>query len=79
MKDNVRKDAELDDDQPHLTFDEFVVPINLLTDDEDDELQEARQRVRNCWSRNSSKVVSDEIKEQVPNGKHEEVDDEDEI
>lgn len=67
------------DDQPHLTFDEFHVPVEYLTDNEDDELQEARQKVKNFWTRNSTNVVSNDIGEHVMTQEEELVDDEDEL
>ncbi|EEF46402.1 conserved hypothetical protein [Ricinus communis] len=68
-----------DDDQPHLTFNEFLLPVNLLTDDEDDKLQEAKDRVRSFWTRNKTKMVSDDIGDRAQTQEeNEEVDDEDE-
>ena len=54
-----------DEEGNHQTFDEFLVPVNFLTDDEDDELQAARSNVREYRKRTKAQVLDDEVGEQV--------------
>ncbi|KAL6565841.1 hypothetical protein OROHE_004896 [Orobanche hederae] len=48
---NYKPYIEENTSEPHQTYDEFVVPIDQLTDDEDEELGTAREMVRNYRSR----------------------------
>ena len=51
---NIQDENECDDPKPefvaHQTFDEIFVNVEGLTNDEDDELQDARDKVIASWS-----------------------------
>ena len=56
---NIEEENEGEDPEPefitHQTFDEICVNVEGLTDDEDDELQAARDKVRASWSTKEKK------------------------
>ncbi|EEF47659.1 conserved hypothetical protein [Ricinus communis] len=62
---NVENSAFKDNGEPHQTFDEFLFPLDLLTNDEDDELKEARENFRKDRNRRSAKVVNRENREEI--------------
>ena len=55
-----------DEGELHQTFDEFLVLVNLLMDDEDDQLQKARDKVRQFRKKTKVKVVVNDVGEQIP-------------